>query len=235
MRFSVTSSNKARQSFDLYSGGECSIPSLPDQVRHLRFFQYQWKIKSCVSSLSLGLACAQRSLSIHNYWVTCPPPALLERVFCQRACAHLLIHSEAEPKKHETGLNCPNSSYNIFSGTAAEHTESGLQAGWMVLVVATFNHYFSRAILSPSSATLQILQFRGLQHYSSFCASRLCASIMHVMEICTKMAPKLELKSTLHTDIYGKLILLEGKKAFKYFYTLDSSFIFLNRTCGLIS
>lgn len=87
----------------------------------------------------------------------------------------------------------------------------------MVLIVATFNHYFSRAILSPSSATLQILQFKGLQHYSSFCASRLCASIMHVMEICTKMAPKLELKSTLDTDVYGKSILLEGKKYLNIF------------------
>lgn len=70
-------------------------------------------------------------------------------------------------KKQGTGHNCPNCSHSIFSGTAAEHTESGLQDGWMVLVVATFNHYFSGAILSPSSATLQILKFRGLQHITA--------------------------------------------------------------------
>lgn len=138
-------------------------------------------------------------------------------------------------KTQGTGHNCPNCSYSIFSGTAAEHTESGLQAAWMVLVVATFNHYFSRAILSPSSATLQILKFRGLQHYSSFCASRLCASVTYVMEIYTKVDPKSELKSTLDTDAYGKSILLEGKKVFKHFYILDISSVFFNKTHGLIS
>lgn len=49
----------------------------------------------------LNKQCVQQSLSRHNYWVTCPPPALLKRVFCQKACAHLLIHSEAEPKNRE--------------------------------------------------------------------------------------------------------------------------------------
>lgn len=106
VRLSITSSNKARQSFDLSSGGEYSTPTPPDQARHLRF-QYQWKIKSCVSSLSLELACVQQSLSRHNYWVTCPPPAVLKRVFCQEACAHLLIRSEAEPKSREQATTVP--------------------------------------------------------------------------------------------------------------------------------
>lgn len=106
----------------------------------------------------------------------------------------------------------------------------------MVLVVANFNHCFSRAILSPSSATLQILKFRVLQHTTAlFVHTDFSASIMHVMEICTKVAPNLELKPTLDTDVYGKSILLEGKEVFQHFYTVDNYSVFLNKTCGLTS
>lgn len=144
--------------------------------------------------VSVPWTCMRASKSAHtHYCVTCPPPTLPKRVFCQRACAHahLLIHSEAESRNRQqaTAVQIIHAAYFLAQ---LQSTQSGLQAGWMVLVAATFNHHSPRAILSPSSFTLQVLRFRGSQHCSSSCASRLCTSIMNVIEICVKVSgPKI--------------------------------------------
>lgn len=162
----INSSNKTRKSFELYSAGEYSISSLTGQARHLRFFQRQWKTKSCISSLSLELVCVHQSLYIHITGLRALLPTFLKKgIFPESMYTRIPPDSFwSWAKKYGIGHNCPNYSRSVFSGTAGEHTERGLQAGWMVLVVATFNHHFPRAILSPSSVTLQILKFRGLQH-----------------------------------------------------------------------
>lgn len=58
----------------------------------------------------------------------------------------------------------------IFWHSCRAHRE---QAAWMALRTATFNHHFSRAILSPSSVTLQVLKFRGYNTASFFCKQTL--------------------------------------------------------------
>lgn len=95
----------------------------------------------------------------------------------------------------------------------------------MVLGAATSNYHAPRNILSPFPVTLQVLKLSRLQHCSSFCVSRPCTTPMNVMEICTKVVPKLELKSILDTDVNGKLVIWWGK-VFKHFHILGMNFHF---------
>lgn len=137
----------------------------------------------------------------------------LESVFCQTVCTHtcILRCSKVEPRNREQTTAVQLFMQNIFCHRS--RAQSRLQAGWMVLEVASFHCYFpSSMILSSTPVALHILQLRRLYHSHSFCVSRLCTFIMNVLEVCTKRVPKLEPVSTLYTDLNGKSEMLEGKR-----------------------
>lgn len=147
------------------------------------------------------------------YCGVCPLPTLGKGIL-----PDILKCSEVKPRNREQTTTA-QIIHAVHFLAQLQNTQSMLQAGWMVLVAATSNYHAPSNILSPFPFTLQVLKLSRLQHCSSFCVSRLCTSIMNVMEICTKVVPKLELKSISDTDVNGKLVIWRGK-VFKHFHIL---------------
>lgn len=113
---------------------------------------------------------------------------------------------------------------NIFCHRS--RAQSRLQAGWMVLEVASFHFYFpSSMILSSTPVALHILQLRKTIPQPFF----LCKQTLHIHNECTrslhKKGPKIRAGiNTLYRSKW-KVRNIGGEKVFNFFHILDMIFL----------
>lgn len=127
--------------------------------------------------------CALKVVHTH-YWVMCPPPTLLRMVFCQSMCTCTppdLFWSRA--KKQGTGHNCPNYSCSVFSGTAAEHTESRLHE-WL------WEQQPSTTIFPQLFLALPLLPCKSLNLEDITLQVFFCKQTLHIHNECNENSHK---------------------------------------------